>query len=56
MSIRPVTESSQKLVMDHLFANDKKAGEKFWSKVKDAKKDPITKFQHTENEQNSGDL
>ena len=41
-------ETPKKLVMDHLFANDKEAGEKFWSQVKDAKKDPITKFRETE--------
>jgi oxalate decarboxylase family bicupin protein len=35
-------DTPKKLVMDHLFANDPTDGEKFWDKVKDAKKDPIT--------------
>ncbi|KAH0489163.1 hypothetical protein TgHK011_009607 [Trichoderma gracile] len=36
-------ETPQRLVLDHLFADDKEAGEKFWEQVKDAKKDEITK-------------
>ena len=34
----------QKLVVDHLFADDPKNGEKFWNEVKDAQKDDVTKF------------
>ncbi|KAM7213233.1 oxalate decarboxylase OxdC [Rhypophila decipiens] len=41
-------ETPKKLVMDHLFPNDKEAGEKFWNEVKDANKDPVTKFDKQE--------
>ncbi|KAK1976767.1 oxalate decarboxylase family bicupin [Colletotrichum cereale] len=36
-------ETPKKLVVDHLFANDPDAGEKFWDKVRNAEKDEITK-------------
>jgi oxalate decarboxylase family bicupin protein len=36
-------ESPKKMVVDHLFAHDAEAGEKFWNAVKDAQKDPVTK-------------
>ena len=36
-------ETPQRMVLDHLFADDKEAGEKFWKEVQDAKKDEITK-------------
>ncbi|PNY29683.1 Oxalate decarboxylase OxdC [Tolypocladium capitatum] len=36
-------ETPQRLVLDHLFADDKEAGEKFWEQIKDAKKDEVTK-------------
>lgn len=35
-------ETPKKMVMDHLFANDKENGDKFWEQVKDAQKDPVT--------------
>lgn len=37
-------ETPQRMVADHLFADDPEAAEKFLAKVKDAQKDPITKF------------
>lgn len=36
-------ETPQRMVMDHLFPDDKEGGEAFWDKVKDAQKDEITK-------------
>jgi hypothetical protein len=30
------------MVIDHLFADDPENGEKFWAKVKSAKKDEVT--------------
>jgi oxalate decarboxylase family bicupin protein len=36
-------ETPKKMVVDHLFANDKENGEKFWNQVKDAVKDEVTK-------------
>lgn len=36
-------ETPQRMVMDHLFADDKENGQKFWDKVQDAQKDEITK-------------
>ena len=35
-------ETPKKLVVDHLFADDKENGEKFWKEVKSAQKDEIT--------------
>ncbi|KAJ6442801.1 oxalate decarboxylase oxdC [Purpureocillium lavendulum] len=35
-------ETPQRMVLDHLFADDKENGEKFWKQVQDAKKDEIT--------------
>jgi len=34
-------ETPKKMVMDHLFAQDKEAGEEFWKSIESAKKDPI---------------
>lgn len=36
-------ETPKKMVVDHLFAKDPENGEKFWSKVKSADKDAVTK-------------
>lgn len=36
-------ETPQKLVIDHLFADDEENGKKFWKEVQDARKDDITK-------------
>ena len=36
-------ETPKKLVVDHLFADDKESGEKFWHRVEDATKDEITR-------------
>lgn len=36
-------ETPRRMVLDHLFADDAEAGEKFWQEIKDAKKDEITK-------------
>ncbi|KAK6227645.1 oxalate decarboxylase family bicupin [Colletotrichum tabaci] len=36
-------ETPKKLVVDHLFADDPEAGEKFWDKVRSAEKDEVTK-------------
>ncbi|KAI9172193.1 Oxalate decarboxylase-like protein [Paramyrothecium foliicola] len=36
-------ETPQRMVIDTLFADDKENGEKFWNKIKDAKKDVVTK-------------
>lgn len=36
-------ESSKKMVVDHLFAEDPKNGEVFWERVSSAKKDEVTK-------------
>ncbi|KAF9877114.1 oxalate decarboxylase family bicupin [Colletotrichum karsti] len=41
-------ETPKKLVIDHLFKGDKENGEKFWNEVKEAQKDPITKYQKTD--------
>lgn len=35
-------ETPKRLVIDHLFAGDKEAGEKFWDRVHDAEKDEVT--------------
>ena len=35
-------ETPQRMVLDHLFADDKESGEKFWDQVKDAQKDEVT--------------
>lgn len=37
-----MSETPKKLVVDHLFADDKEAAEKFWAKVKDGEKDEVT--------------
>jgi oxalate decarboxylase/phosphoglucose isomerase-like protein (cupin superfamily) len=37
-----MSETPKKLVVDHLFADDKENGEKFWNKVKDGGKDEVT--------------
>jgi oxalate decarboxylase family bicupin protein len=36
-------ETPQRMVVDHLFADDKEAGDKFLNQIKDAKKDVVTK-------------
>lgn len=36
-------ETPQRMVVDTMFGDDKENGEKFWNKVKEAKKDEITK-------------
>ncbi|EON95690.1 putative oxalate decarboxylase oxdc protein [Phaeoacremonium minimum UCRPA7] len=36
-------ETPQRMVVDHLFADDKESGERFLREIKDAQKDPITK-------------
>jgi oxalate decarboxylase family bicupin protein len=36
-------ETPNKMVIDHLFADDRKNGEIFWEKVKSAEKDEVTK-------------
>jgi oxalate decarboxylase family bicupin protein len=43
-------ETPKKMVVDHLFANDREAGEIFWEKVKSAEKDEVTQpdFSSTE--------
>lgn len=35
-------ETPQRMVLDHLFADDKEGGEKFWEAVRDPNKDEIT--------------
>lgn len=35
-------ETPRKMVIDHLFADDKENGEKFWKKVQSAQKDEVT--------------
>jgi oxalate decarboxylase family bicupin protein len=35
-------ETPKRMVIDHLFAGDKEAGEKFWDRVHDAEKDEVT--------------
>ncbi|KAK1574601.1 oxalate decarboxylase family bicupin [Colletotrichum navitas] len=40
-------ETPKKLVVDHLFKDDRANGERFWDEVKEAQKDPVTKFQRT---------
>lgn len=37
-------ETPQRLVADHLFKDDPENAEKFLAQIKDAKKDPVTKF------------
>ncbi|OIW26994.1 oxalate decarboxylase family bicupin [Coniochaeta ligniaria NRRL 30616] len=37
-----LSETPKKLVVDHLFADDKEAAEKFWDGVKDGDKDEVT--------------
>lgn len=36
-------ETPRRMVLDHLFAGDAEAGERFWSQVRDAAKDEITR-------------
>lgn len=35
-------ETPKRMVVDHLFADDKEGGEEFWRKVQDAEKDEVT--------------
>ena len=35
-------ETPKRMVVDHLFADDKEGGEAFWKKVQDAEKDEVT--------------
>lgn len=37
-----MSETPKKMVVDHLFADDKEGAEKFWEKVKDGEKDEVT--------------
>lgn len=37
-----MSETPKKLVVDHLFADDKEGAKKFWEKVKDGDKDEVT--------------
>ncbi|MCJ1444105.1 MAG: hypothetical protein MMC23_004605 [Stictis urceolatum] len=49
-------ETPKKLVIDHLFKDDKKGGEKFWDEVKEAQKDPITKYSKSDSEKENLEL
>ncbi|KAM0328741.1 hypothetical protein ACHAQA_005154 [Verticillium albo-atrum] len=48
-------ETPKKLVVDHLFQDDKENGEKFWESIQDPEKDPITKFGDNQEEQEASD-
>lgn len=37
-----MSETPRRLVVDHLFADDKEGAEKFWAQVKDGDKDEVT--------------
>jgi oxalate decarboxylase/phosphoglucose isomerase-like protein (cupin superfamily) len=37
-----MSETPKKLVVDHLFADDKEGAKKFWDQVKDGDKDEVT--------------
>jgi hypothetical protein len=43
-------ETPKKMVIDHLFANDRESGEIFWENVKSAEKDEVTKPDFSSNE------
>jgi len=47
-------ETPKRLVIDHLFADDKEGGEKFWNQVKNPQKDPITKSTAVEDGETEG--
>jgi oxalate decarboxylase family bicupin protein len=48
-------ETPKKMVIDHLFANDPKNGEKFWDKIKSAEKDEVTLPDSDEATEHPGD-
>jgi oxalate decarboxylase family bicupin protein len=49
-------ETPKKMVVDHLFANDREAGEIFWEKVKSAEKDEVTQPDFSSTESRTDEL
>ena len=49
-------ETPKKMVLDHLFANDKKSGEIFWGKGRSAEKNEVTQPDFSSNEWRGDEL